>query len=441
MTQSRNSVGVPAKNPTRYTGPKASLVPIVKYPRQPLVTDKLYPIGQIWIIGDNPSTGASGDLWYLGNFLSDDAIWAQFDKSIGSVGIDYLRDQVNAAVGPDGTGNVDLDALIVANGANPSGIALETVAGVNAINIQLQVSTDRTGAPGNKSDVGLCCFDDTGFTVDTDGYVSLVGGAAIPLSFPTDAGTATPAANALTVAGGTGINSSGAGSTVTVNLDVPVVEIHGGTNQITYAKGDILYASAVDTLAKLTIGTDGQVLQVATDIPSWGASPGGSGIVYLATATAAASATLEFTSLIDATYNSYLFIYDHIYPASDGVIFTMRTSTDGGVSYSSTGGDYQSQLINVTAATTTTEISVSAEVGNVANETMSGQTTLINPSGAAYATTYSIGGGKGSDGTLKAFHGAGMRLSAADVDAVQFLFKTGNIASGTIKMYGLTTPA
>lgn len=51
-------------------------------------------------------------------------------------------------------------------------------------------------------------------TVDAD--------AAVAGSFPTDGGTATPAANALTIAGGTGVTTSGSGSTVTINASASV---------------------------------------------------------------------------------------------------------------------------------------------------------------------------------------------------------------------------
>lgn len=43
----------------------------------------------------------------------------------------------------------------------------------------------------------------------------------------------------------------------------------GGTGQSTYAKGDLLYASASDTLSKLAIGTADQILKVSTDVPAW----------------------------------------------------------------------------------------------------------------------------------------------------------------------------
>jgi hypothetical protein len=47
---------------------------------------------------------------------------------------------------------------------------------------------------------------------------------------------------------------------------------YGGTSQSTYATGDILYASASNTLSKLSVGTTGQVLTVASGAPSWAAA-------------------------------------------------------------------------------------------------------------------------------------------------------------------------
>lgn len=46
-------------------------------------------------------------------------------------------------------------------------------------------------------------------------------------------------------------------------------ETKGGTNQSSYTTGDLLYASGTNTLSKLGIGTTGQLLTVASGIPSW----------------------------------------------------------------------------------------------------------------------------------------------------------------------------
>lgn len=43
----------------------------------------------------------------------------------------------------------------------------------------------------------------------------------------------------------------------------------GGTGFATYATGDIIYASAANTLSKLSIGTSGQILQVIAGVPAW----------------------------------------------------------------------------------------------------------------------------------------------------------------------------
>ena len=44
---------------------------------------------------------------------------------------------------------------------------------------------------------------------------------------------------------------------------------NGGTAQSTYTTGDTIYASATNTLSKLTVGSTGQVLTVAGGIPTW----------------------------------------------------------------------------------------------------------------------------------------------------------------------------
>ncbi len=58
-------------------------------------------------------------------------------------------------------------------------------------------------------------------------------------------------------------------------LSTPVSADNGGTGQSSYNAGDILYASDSTTLSKLAAGSDGEVLKLASGIPSWAAESGG----------------------------------------------------------------------------------------------------------------------------------------------------------------------
>ena len=68
-------------------------------------------------------------------------------------------------------------------------------------------------------------------------------------------------------------------SDISLTTDVTGVlpEANGGTNQSTYATGDILYASAANTLSKLPAGTNGEFLSLVAGIPSWEPIPGVTG--------------------------------------------------------------------------------------------------------------------------------------------------------------------
>ncbi|MFA6539833.1 MAG: hypothetical protein WCV63_10650, partial [Negativicutes bacterium] len=73
---------------------------------------------------------------------------------------------------------------------------------------------------------------------------------------------------------GTGLSGGPITTTGTISLATPVAETSGGTGQTAYTTGDIIYASGANTLSKLTIGANGQVLQVNSGLPAWGAGSG-----------------------------------------------------------------------------------------------------------------------------------------------------------------------
>jgi hypothetical protein len=120
-------------------------------------------------------------------------------------------------------------------------------------------------------------------------------------------------------ANGSGVLSGGntiaLGSEVTGTLS----QSNGGTGFSTYTQGDILYASAANTLSKRGIGTDGQVLVAQSGVPVWSSSVTASSIAFSgitsgtntqaamivgtgASLTVSGSGTINATTLLGSTW-------------------------------------------------------------------------------------------------------------------------------------------
>lgn len=100
--------------------------------------------------------------------------------------------------------------------------------------------------------------------------------------------------------GQTSITTLGTVTTGTWN-GTAVDATHGGTGQTTYATGDILYASAANTLSKLPAAVNGQVLTLAAGIPSWATPSGGtvtsvSGTLNRITSTGGATPVIDISA-------------------------------------------------------------------------------------------------------------------------------------------------
>jgi len=77
----------------------------------------------------------------------------------------------------------------------------------------------------------------------------------------------------------------------------------GGTSQTTYAAGDIIYASAINTLSKLTATTNGFVLTLSGGLPVWAARASGSvtsvsGTTNRITSTGGAAPVIDISTTI-----------------------------------------------------------------------------------------------------------------------------------------------
>jgi len=122
--------------------------------------------------------------------------------------------------------------------------------------------------------VGIAPVTITGDPLTNELAISFA--AAVANQFDTDVGSATPALNILTVAGGTNINSAGAGSTVTVNLnDAITLTTVNATNIVTTnltasALGRGIVQSSAAGVFSSSEGTNGQLMiSSSTGAAAW----------------------------------------------------------------------------------------------------------------------------------------------------------------------------
>lgn len=226
--------------------------------------------------------------------------------------------------------------------------------------------------------------------------------------------------------------------------DLPVTALKNGTD------GELITWGSDAVATTVAAGTSTQVLTSngAGAAPTFQAASGGSGAwSFISSQTASSSSEITFTGL-SSTHSKYKILITGVSPASDQSVFNIRTSTDGGSTYDTTGGDYSwISRYSSSGGTLTTDNSSSASAinitssvgaGNASNETGNLELSIINPSATTYTFIEHRFSFLDNTGVIRQGIGTGVRLSAADVDAVEIKYNSGNIAAGIFTLYGLS---
>ena len=174
--------------------------------------------------------------------------------------------------------------------------------------------------------------------------------------------------------------------------------------------------------------------------------------------TASSSATISFVDgtsdvVLDSTYPIYKFVWINVHPATDNVRFSFQGNAAGGSGYNETitstsFRSYHAEADNDTevayetgsdqAQGTAFQVLELSSVGNGNDEAVSGELWLFNPSSTTYvkhfmsrsienaANNYAVEG-----------YVAGYFNTTSAIDEIQFKMSSGNIDSGTFKLYGI----
>ena len=191
-------------------------------------------------------------------------------------------------------------------------------------------------------------------------------------------------------------------------------------------------------------------LSAITAIP---ASISGGGLNLISTQTASGSSTISFTSGIDSTYKEYIFKYYNVHP-STGASLYMNLSADGGSNYNVTktssafrafhqeddGGASLTYLTGYDLAQGTGSQRISGAINaSNADESCSGTLHLFDPSNTTFVKHFlSVTNAYGESVYSHQLFIGGYGNTTSAINAVQFSFNTGNIDSGTFKLYGVS---
>ena len=183
----------------------------------------------------------------------------------------------------------------------------------------------------------------------------------------------------------------------------------------------------------------------------------GGALNLISTQTASSSSTISFTSGIDSTYDEYVFKFYNIHPGSHDTDFTFQGSIDSGSNYNLTmtttvvspyhyendGGAALYYNAPKDQAQGTAFQSISDQVGNEADQSVSGSLRLFNPSSTTFVKHYICNVqtsclDSSDDPYSMNDLSAGYFNNTNNIDAIQFKMSSGNIDSGVIKLYGIS---
>ena len=192
-----------------------------------------------------------------------------------------------------------------------------------------------------------------------------------------------------------------------------------------------------------------QSLSSITSLPA--TIPAGA-LTLLSTQTASSSASISFTSGLDSTYNSYIFKFINIHPATDNANFSFQADTGTNTNYnqtitstyfaafqsedgSSTGLTYVSGQIQHQGTGFQTLVD---QVGNGNDESCSGTLQIFQPSSSTFIKHFiARSSGYNSSNICTDLFCAGYINTTTAITRVQFKFSSGNTDSGIIKLYGV----
>jgi len=355
-------------------------------------------------IGDTGTTGiaffvhsSTGKLSILSSLFANDGGTATASSVSGSGGLDITKSDFFNNITTSSTNSSAINVSAISN------LTTSGSGSIDVFGIDMQLLT-LAGTGTSYAEQSLC-------TGGASSAISIGSGTTLNLF-----GADISSTNTNAISGSGTLNYSGIAFTDTSSTIQNTVTLNlFGSTPSNASSGYVLTSTGPNTS------------------PSWQAAGTGGELILIQSQTASSSSSLDFTTGL-TTYNTYLLTFSAVAPVANSVEFNMLQSTNGGVSYLGTGN--YAAGVNVTAYNSATATNTNSTavfplaVGVLSAEFISGFMYINIP------TVLQISG-------QLVFNNGGISLAipngqgVGSVNALRFIMSSGNIAGGTITLYGI----
>ena len=228
----------------------------------------------------------------------------------------------------------------------------------------------------------------------------------------------------------------GVTSAIQTQIDSKIGSASAINPTIVDAKGDIIAATAADTVARLAVGANGTVLTAASGQATgleWATPAAGGGMTLLSTTTLSGATTI--ISSIDQTYKSIVLYFFGVNAGSGGSFFVNPNANtilvsqitnygENGLAYSITHNDSKLHLQGNLGANRPNN-AFTLQFDNYAN------TTAFKPFNFYGYYEYH------SPAIEACFHSGGAYRSTSAISSIDINIASGTFSAGTILLYGV----
>tara|TARA_R100001129_G_scaffold38511_1_gene25924 strand:+ start:62 stop:1945 length:1884 start_codon:yes stop_codon:yes gene_type:complete len=425
--------------------------------------------GNTGATGSTGSTGAAGSdgtdgvggLLYTFSTTTSDAdpgagVIRLNNGTLGSVSQIFIDDSTAASGNPDvsafiltwddSTQTSDRGQVTITKKSAQQNFATYKISGASTDAsgyVKLAVTHVVSNGSFSNSDAVLVSFVRTGNAGSLADPMTTRGDIIVRDSSNATARLAVGSANTVLTSDGTDPSYAQVATAMIADDAVSLAKMASGTD------GNLITYDTSGNPAHVATGSSGQVLTSngAGAAPTFQAASAGS-LVHITTVTASDSASIDINSTLTSTYNSYFVTFANLVPAVNNSEFVTLFSTDNGSSYTTSNyafalkhfyvgpsGDGNSE----STASSSIRLALAAS-STAADGGLTGHMLIHSPTNSAVRTYINwfafqrMGDGSNTGVTLL---GGGMVGSNTDDDAFQIKNESGNITSGTVRVYGI----